>query len=76
MLQMLFGNLKPFPVMQEMISENLYTCSLSCTELNLWNALWNVKKKKKPQQKSKKKKTKPTNQPQKPQVSIKLIDIK
>lgn len=55
--------------MQEMINENLYTCSLSCIELSLWNALWNVKKEN--QQKSKKKKPK-----QKPQVSIKLIDIK
>lgn len=51
--------------MQEIINENLYTCSLSCIELSLWNALWNVKKK----QTKKKKKTKP-------QVSIKLIDLK
>lgn len=56
--------------MQE-ISENFYTCSLSCTELSLWNALWNVKKKKKiPTKKEEKNPTTP-----KLQVSIKLIDM-
>lgn len=38
--------------MQEMMNENLHTCSLSCIELSLWNALWNVKKKR--QQRNKK----------------------
>lgn len=48
--------------MQEMLNENINTCSLSCIELSLWNALWNVKTNKKKKKQEKKQKAKKKRQ--------------